>query len=122
VILNPAWEDGMSASIQAGMTGLPPKVDAMVFLVCDQPALDRAHLERLLAAHLGEPDRVVASRYGEIRGIPALFPRRAFPLLDRLRGDQGARALLQGLDVLEVPFPGGELDVDTPADLENLRR
>lgn len=122
VILNPEWEEGMGSSLRAGIGGISEDVEAALLLVCDQPALNGALLAEILAAHRSAPDRLVASFYSGIRGIPALFPRRLFPELGALRGDKGARGLLREGDVLEVPFPGGERDLDTPEDLERFRR
>ncbi len=120
VLLNPHWEEGMGSSLRAGMADLPPDVDAVLLLVCDQVALTGEILGQILAAHQAHPDRGVASRYGGVLGIPALFPRRFFPALSVLRGDKGARGLLQDGDALEIPFPGGELDLDQPGDLERF--
>ena len=118
VVLNPGWEEGMGSSIRAGMAGLEPDVDAVLLLACDQPALEGSLLERILAAHGAHPERLVVCRYAGLRGIPALFPRRLFPELEALGGDKGARGLLGEADAIELAFPGGELDLDTPADLE----
>lgn len=121
IVLNAAWEEGLGSSVRAGVAALPSEVDGLLLLVCDQPALERGLLDRFLAAHAADPDRVVASCYAGIRGIPALFPRRRFPELSALRGDRGARGLLGGVGVLEIPFPGGEEDLDTPEDLARLK-
>lgn len=118
VVLNPEWEEGMGSSIRAGMAGLAADADAALLLVCDQVALEGSLLDRILATHRAHPDRVVASRYAGILGIPALLPRRLFGALGALRGEQGARGLLREGDAIELPFPGGELDLDTPGDLE----
>lgn len=120
VVSNPAWEEGMGASIRAGVAALSPDAEAVLLLVCDQPALDPALLDAIRNAHDQAPHRVIASTYSGIRGVPALFPAARFPELRALTGDRGARGLLLGAEVLEVPFPGGELDVDTPADREKL--
>jgi molybdenum cofactor cytidylyltransferase len=122
IVANPAWEAGMSTSLRAGLEGLAADVDAVLVLVCDQPALSLGHLESLRAAQLAHPETAVASGYAGARGIPVLFPRVFFERLERLQGDRGARSLLQGEDVLEVPFPGGEFDLDTPEDLTRLSR
>jgi molybdenum cofactor cytidylyltransferase len=65
----------------------------------------------------------VAPLYRDGRGHPVLFSRSCFPELSALRGDSGARALLDamGADLVLVPVdadaPG---DVDTPEMLEAL--
>ena len=61
---------------------------------------------------------MVASRYDDLRGVPAIFPRSAFPALATLRGDQGARALLRDeSDPIDVIAPQAPGDVDTPGQI-----
>jgi molybdenum cofactor cytidylyltransferase len=117
VVDNAEWEEGMAASIRAGVRALPPDSPAAVFLVCDQLAVDGSLVGRLLAIHRAHPEAVVACAYDDTRGTPTLFPARCFPQLLLLRGDRGARDLLAAPDVLTVPFPAGTADVDTPGDL-----
>lgn len=117
VVANPEWQEGMAASIRAGIRALPGDAPAALFLVCDQTAVDGALVGRLLAVRRAHPEAVVACAYGNARGTPSLFPARCFPQLLKLQGDRGARDLLAGPDVLTVPFPEGVADVDTPADL-----
>ena len=57
------------------------------------------------------------SGYDGVIGVPALFPRALFPRLLALRGREGARAVLRNIDAIEVAWPDGAFDVDTPADL-----
>ena len=114
IVPNPDWEEGMASSIRAGLGALPEGSEGVLLLVCDQPDLDAALVGRILAAWHGAP---VACAYAGVRGIPALLPAAAFPRLLALRGDRGARDLLKGADVVEVPFPEGAWDVDEPGDL-----
>lgn len=122
ILFNPQWEAGMGWSIRTGMADLGREAEAVLLLVCDQTNLEIDLLNRIRACHEAHPDRILASRYAGVRGIPALFPRRCFDLLEALSGDRGARNLLQEGEVLEVPFPGGEQDVDSPSDLSGLLR
>jgi CTP:molybdopterin cytidylyltransferase MocA len=46
-----------------------------------------------------------------------VFPARCFQQLLELRGDRGARGLLQDESVVVLPFPAGDADVDYPEDL-----
>jgi molybdenum cofactor cytidylyltransferase len=117
VVENPEWEEGMAASIRAGVRALPAGCPAALFLVCDQPAVDGTLVKHLVELRRADPDAVVACAYGNTRGTPSLFPARCFPQLLLLRGDRGARDLLAAPDVLTVPFPGGAEDVDEPGDL-----
>ncbi|HXV40186.1 MAG TPA: hypothetical protein VD701_04400, partial [Steroidobacteraceae bacterium] len=83
-----------------------------------------AELELLIAAGRRAPHAIVASRWGAVTGPPALFPRREFADLRRLRGDCGARKLLTDprRRVVVLDLPGAACDVDRPADLRRLRR
>ena len=119
-VRNLDWEEGMASSLRAAISALSPEARAAIFLVCDQPTLDQALLERILLLHQAHPCKRIASGYAGIKGIPALLPCQDFDAMLRLRGDRGARSLLGSEDVLEVAFPGGELDLDLPEDLVHL--
>jgi len=125
---NEAWEEGMAGSLRAGLAAADeaaPAARGALLLVADQPAVDAALLGRLLARfEEGGAARPVACAYGGSHGVPAILPRSLFPELAALRGDRGAKAVLAAhrAELLEVPFPDGELDVDTEEDLARARR
>lgn len=125
-VLNSQWEEGMASSIHAGLRVLAscaPSAAGVLIMGCDQPRLSTSHLRSLVEAFdSGPASRIAASVYAETRGIPAVFPRAWFPRLLLLEGDKGARGVLSdpANAVIEVPFPGGEIDLDTPADLDHL--
>ena len=53
----------------------------------------------------------------------SLLTAPLFPAVTTLRGDDGARSLLRSAGAVEVECgEGAVLDVDTPAQLEALRR
>lgn len=119
-VQHPHWSQGMASSIRVGVRDLPPGTEGILLLACDQPALTVAHLEALLDRFARDPRAPVASAYAGVRGVPAVFPRGWVERLGALQGDRGARGLLGGPEVGEVPFPGGERDVDRPEDLDRL--
>jgi CTP:molybdopterin cytidylyltransferase MocA len=121
VIRNPEAAEGMAASIRLGTAALPPDAEAVLFLTVDQPAVDVDLLRRLLELGAVDPGRPAACAYSGTLGIPALLPRRLFPDLLALQGDRGAKSILQREGATSLPFPGGEADLDTPADLEGFR-
>jgi len=114
LIVNPAWQEGMASSLRLGVAAVS-SWDGVVVLTCDQPAVTAAHIQALAAS--GD---VAASGYGNRRGVPAYFPAASFPGLERLTGDSGARDLLRQARVIDLA--GGELDIDTEADLAEARR
>jgi molybdenum cofactor cytidylyltransferase len=121
LVPNPGWEEGIASSIRAGILALPPDAPGALFLVCDQVAVNPALVAGLMAARAAHPGAVVTCGYGGGRGIPSWFPAGRFPDLLALRGDRGARTLLDGDGVVVVPFPEGTEDVDRPEDLERLK-
>jgi CTP:molybdopterin cytidylyltransferase MocA len=121
-LLNPAAREGMASSLRLGLAALPPGVEAALILAVDQPAVDHLLLGSLLALAAGDPERPAACAYAGTLGIPAVLPRRLFPELMALCGERGAKAILVREKAATLPFPGGEADLDTPADLARFRR
>ena len=113
------WDHGMGASLRAGLDALPDACDAALVLLCDQPALTLAHLERLLAAWRAHPVCASASAYAGVLGVPAVLPRAWWPHLDA-GSDRGARELLRARAAEISAVAAAELarDLDTPADLD----
>lgn len=124
VVINRRWRSGLASSLRAGISALPRQAPAALVLLADQAMVGPAELELLLAAWRRAPRRIVASRAGDFLGPPAVFPRRVFGDLRRLRGDAGARTLLSDprRAVSGVDLACAAHDVDRPEDLPRLRR
>jgi molybdenum cofactor cytidylyltransferase len=123
-IINRAWEEGMASSIRAGVAALPPACEAAMILLGDQVAITRDDLQRLIGAWRGTEGLIAASQYAHKTGVPAIFPASCFSELAALRGDQGARAVLErNRDrLVRVPLPNAALDLDTPEQLAELSK
>ncbi len=125
-VINSAWEQGISTSILSGLAALEqsaPQTSGALVLACDQPQLSAGHLRAMLEVFSTQAaPAIVASSYAGTLGIPAIFPRKVFADLRALRGDKGARSLLMQppCHLVALPFPGGEIDIDLPADLAHL--
>ena len=116
---------GIGTSIRSGLQHLlcaHPKVDAVVLLACDQPFVEARIISALMTMHEDSGKPIVASRYANTLGVPALFDCSCFEALLALLDDSGAKALIEsrGADVAEIPFEQGAIDIDTPADFEQL--
>ncbi len=113
------WRQGLGASLREGLAAVPADCAGALVLLCDQPALNAAHLQSLLDAWRARPDRAAASAYGGVLGVPALLPRSWFAALSRSTGDRGARDLLRqhAAEVNAVPAPALARDIDHPEDL-----
>ena len=124
-VLNPLWETGMASSIRAGVEELvraDAESVAAVFMVCDQPHVTAEVVNGLVAAHRATGKAVVASTYGGSFGVPALFGRTLFAELAQLEGATGAKQVIKrhAGEAHFLPFPCGEVDVDTPDDFSRL--
>jgi CTP:molybdopterin cytidylyltransferase MocA len=119
VLENENWQEGIASSIRTGVHAAAG-AESILLMTCDQPTVTAAHLRLLLEA--AKQTSIAASSYAGRIGIPAVFPEKFFEELLQLRGDTGARPLLnkKTKEIITVPLADGELDIDTPEDLLNL--
>jgi molybdenum cofactor cytidylyltransferase len=116
--LNPEADEGIASSIRTGVR-LAGDDARILILLCDQPLITIEHLRNLLA--IDAP--IVATGYAGIAGVPAVFAPVLVPELLALRGDCGARVIIEAhRDVTRVvPFGDAAVDIDSEVDLRNLR-
>lgn len=122
VVLNRQWEEGIAASIRRGLAAVPTTSEAVMIVLGDQVAVTADDLRRLVSAWKGEEGVIAAAVYDHHVGVPAIFPRICFSELAQLRGDQGARLILErnNYRLARVSMPNAALDLDTPEDLAAL--
>lgn len=126
-IRNTKWQEGMASSIRCGLNFLlerDPHLANVLFMVCDQPFVSAALLNDLITTRNKTGKLIVASEYQSVKGIPAIFAKDLFPALLLLQGDTGAKKLIAQYahETAVIPFPGGEIDIDTAADYAHLRQ
>ncbi len=121
-IHNAQWRLGLGSSLACGVAAIPGDADAVLVVLPDQFQVPVAHLARLAKQHELAPANLVASRYGEVVGVPAIFPARLFGELSGLAGQPGARSLFQKFrsQTLVLDCAEAAHDLDTPADLAAL--
>lgn len=122
-VVNDRYSEGMSTSIRAGIAALTSAIDAALIVLGDQPRLPAGVIPALLARYRHDRPAAVVPLYRGTPANPVLFDRSLFAGLGSLRGDRGARTLIDGLrgGVAEVVFDHDvPADVDTPGDLEGL--
>lgn len=120
---NWARDEGMASSIRAGVAALPADVEAVMVALADQPLMSRDVMRALTARWRTGDVSAVAPMYRDGRGHPVLFGRECFASLLLLRGDVGARSVLDALGsrlALVAVDANVPVDVDTPADLRML--
>jgi molybdenum cofactor cytidylyltransferase len=109
VVIAANWDDGLSASLRAGVTALAD-CEAAVVTLGDQPLLAPEAIARVVAA--GGP--AARATYGGVPGHPVLIGSSLFDQVHGLRGDRGAGAILDGAKEVACDGLGSAVDVDTP--------
>ena len=119
-VISPEWQEGMAASIRAGMAELSEDCDAVVIALADMPEVNAAHIDCLTAAYdAGEAREICRAVAADgTPGLPVLFGRRFFESLASLKGDRGARDVIKDASEFLVDVPtegqGAVIDLDTP--------
>lgn len=124
-IVNNEWRNGMGSSLKTGLRHLrllSPGIDAVIVLVCDQPAVTPVYLSNIVQRYRTSKRTIVASFYSDAPGVPALFDKTIFPELLNMNDTQGAKKIIQKHIALTelVQFPEGSIDLDTPEDYQNF--
>ena len=122
---NEKWQAGMSSSITSGLRSLleiESSLDGVIITLCDQPHVMSTDIDRLITAFTVSGPRVVAAKYGETTGVPALFSKEMYDELFTLTGDKGARQIIRNHgDLVEaVVVEKAAIDIDTLDDRDRL--
>ena len=124
IVENPAWPEGMSTSMRAGLSALPADADAAILLPVDQPRLTSQHLWAMSAAYQASGKPIVVSTFHGQRSSPTLFDRTLFGQLLRVTGDVGGRPVVDANpDLVETVEAADErtlFDVDTDEDWQRM--
>jgi molybdenum cofactor cytidylyltransferase len=117
IVENPAYLQGQSTSLRAGLLAFPRELSAALVLLVDQPLVDAALIDHLIGLYEESRAPIVAPQFGGRRGNPVLFDRSIIPELLTVVGDTGAREIISRhrdrLATLELPDDRAFLDVDT---------
>lgn len=120
---NKNFETGLSSSIVAGLHHFKKEqlnFDGILMLLADQPAIEISYLKNMLHLFELNTDKIIASKYDTILGVPAIFPKNSFQELENLQGDKGAKAFLN--DATNIVISPKEktnlIDIDTKEQLK----
>ena len=116
-----AGATGMGLSIAAGVN-VSPDASGWLVLPGDMPIVQPATLQAV-ARGLDEHSIVFAQHHGR-RGHPVGFGAELYSELAVLSGDEGARRLVARYPAfgIELDDAGVLVDIDTPSDLDAVRR
>lgn len=126
LVPNPRVDDGMLGSFRLGLQHVDPEVSHAVFCLVDMPEVGAETLKRFVRLCASQPGRIVVATHDGRWGHPVAFPRELFAALICWTGPEGARGFIevhrQVVVEIESADPAVEIDVDTPEELERLRR
>lgn len=118
-----SWSAGMGHVLARAVAALGEPAAVLVCLG-DQPLVGHKVVARLVQAWRDGAGPVVAATYDSRLGNPKLFDRAVLPHLRRLRGDTGARDLLEAhpewVATVEAGTLGSDADVDDEAALARV--
>lgn len=128
---NPDYESGQASSLVTGLRAAHPKSDGYLFALGDQPLIGPGLIDSLIEIFASSRGRALAAAplINGRRGNPVLISADLKIELLSLRGDEGARGILKGVETktperfLTVETEAEEMfwDIDTEADFERVR-
>lgn len=118
VLINENWQQGLGSSIALAITEIDkkyPDINAVLFVLADQPFISSIHLNTMLELHNKEKEAIIVTRKDDYRGVPVLFPKKIFSELMLLSNDEGAKQIINKnkTKVREVVTDNNTADIDT---------
>ncbi|MCP4411463.1 MAG: nucleotidyltransferase family protein [Gammaproteobacteria bacterium] len=118
IIDNKYWQQGMGSTLAHGIKYLLQNYnyDAVLVVLGDQYLITEKDLKKYIDKYNSQS--IIATNYNNKAGVPALFPKHYFDALSKLKGDDGARFLLNANpDTILLTIPNARYDIDTTEDL-----
>jgi molybdenum cofactor cytidylyltransferase len=122
IVVNPGADEGIASSIRAAV-GHSRSHPALMIALGDEPRVDRGLVMQVMQLWHQTRAPVVVPKYSGEPGHPVLFDEATYDDLLTLRGDRGAKSLIEryGASVRSVDVGGSRpVDIDTTKDLEKL--
>ena len=124
---NPAYADGLSTSLAAGLDALPATASGVLIGLGDMPRIRASDIDRLIAAFNPDEGRAICvPTVDGKRGNPVLFSIEFVDGMRAVEGDVGARHLIGAhsdrVCEVEMEDDAALIDVDTKAALDALSR
>ena len=129
VVVNEAYRQGQTSSLQAGLRALDsregPSLEAIVFCLVDHPAVSAEVIQTLVATFRASGSPVVIPTYKGQRGHPVLIGHALFGELLALSPAAGANTVTRkyrdATQFVEVNDMGILVDVDDPDAYRSLK-
>jgi len=123
IVENSLHKTGQASSLKAGLAEVSPKSQGVIFALGDQPLIGSDIYKMLIERYKLNLKPVTYPVYQSRRGNPVVFDRTLWPLLMKLEGDEGGRAIIKNLrsediDLVQTDNKYIITDIDTPEDYQ----
>jgi molybdenum cofactor cytidylyltransferase len=123
MVLHPGYEQGITTSVQAGVSALPAEVQGAMVLLADMPHVTPEMISALIARYRSTAAPLVISDYEGVNAPPMLYDRVLFDEIQAMTAAGcGKQVVKRHRGEAEVLFwPAAALaDLDVPEDYERL--
>ncbi|MDX1403078.1 MAG: nucleotidyltransferase family protein [Woeseiaceae bacterium] len=121
-VINEKYGEGIASSIACGVRAVADGADAILLTMADLPLVTAEHLSALAQGFRESPGSIVASAFDDTVGPPVIFPKSDFAALLALKGDHGAKPVIDANRdrVLSIACEEAAFDIDRPEDLAGI--
>ena len=119
-IYNNDYKKGIGTSISAGIRELDKTIRGVMIVPADMPIISTKDLIKLQNKFLElNCSKVIFPKYKSQVGNPVILPKKYFNILEGLKGDFGAKSLINKTDIITVNTDIGTIfDIDTVSNLK----
>lgn len=124
IIEHTNWQQGIGSSIACAINYFktsPFNYDAILIALADQPLVDAAYFNLLIAQFLKNQKKIITSNIHNKPSVPAIFDAFYFEELSQLNEDKGAKSLIKASnDVFMLNADVNLVDVDTETSYNDI--
>lgn len=125
ITINSRFRKGMSTSLKKGLEKSKEDTNAFLFVLGDQPLIRTNVINEIIQNYKNTEYDIVAPTFEKIRGHPVLFDASLKSELMKIKGDIGAKNILErkkeDIKLIDFGTQSVILDVDTNEDLKKVR-
>lgn len=122
-VVNRDYEEGITASLHAGLAAVPAEASALVVMLADMPYVSAEMIAELIARYRAGNAPLVISDYEGVNAPPMLYDRSLFAELAAMQGGGCGRKVVKRrrAEADVVTWPAVALtDLDVPEDYDRL--
>lgn len=124
LVINENYNEGISSSIRKAVSSLKSDSEAILIHLADKPLVKQETIKRMIEVFKSTNAKIIIPIFNGIHGHPVIFKKELFRELKMLKGDEGARVLInkriRDCYFMEVDDEGVIIDIDTPEDLRSV--